>query len=135
MSELFCIRGELRIAPPLKWSEIRTSAFAHTAEPLTDLALNIEREEIQTDDGITTLYACSRALPYTAEPFEPVNLREQVEGLVKEAVGHRVTGQIVLYAHDEPGDIRRIVVEEDGSVREEQAVFCWPDGSSVEHLR
>lgn len=130
------VRGELRIDPPLKWSEIRKSRFLRTEEggtEVTDLVLDVHAARQDTDEGMNTVITCDRAVPWNTSPHDPRNLLENVRGLRAENPGHTVTGELVLYDADFLGDVRRIVSDDVG-VREEKARLVWPDGTEAETL-
>lgn len=140
MSYRSLVRGALRIEPPLNWSEIRQSRFyvegsndfPRATADLPDVVLRVEREDTETDTGLTTVLYCTTAVPYSESRYPACTTAEDVAELRDAFPGHTVTGEIVLYG-DDPGDIRRVVADENG-VREERARHLWPDGTEVKPL-
>lgn len=136
MSHRIAVRGEFLIDPPLKWSEIKNSRFLHSADggaEVTDLVLAVSTEEYDTDEGVSTVITCDRAVPWSHSPYDPRNLLEDAKELRAECAGHTVTGQMVLYDAERLGLVIRVVSDADG-VREEQARLAWPSGGEADPL-
>ncbi|MFE0472457.1 DUF6205 family protein [Streptomyces sp. NPDC058947] len=136
MSLRLVVRGEFRIDPPLKWSDIRNSRFLpadHGGTEITDIVLQVQTETTDDDEGVRTLFTCDRVVPWTRAPYSPTTMLENVEDLRTECSGHSVTGEMVLYDTERVGYVTRVVSDRDG-VREERARLVWPDGSEVEPL-
>lgn len=137
MSYYARIGGYLKISPPLKWSEIRNSEFfpdtmASTYGP--SIALYAEREDVETDEGVSTLITSNSAGPVTDTDFDCRNLGKDVESLasVMKELGHQVEGVLIVQPRDYgDGGIWRVISDADG-VRKEFAKLQWPDGSEVE---
>lgn len=130
------VRGEFRIEPPLKWSEIKTSSFLHAEQGgsgITDLVLQVTSQEYDTEEGLNTVITCDRAVPWTHSPYDPANLLENAEDLRAECAGHEVSGAMILYDTERVGYVTRIVMDANG-VREERARLVWPDGEEAEPL-
>lgn len=130
------VRGEFRIEPPLKWSEIKVSSFLHAEQGgsgITDLVLQVISEDHDTEDGVNTVITCDRAVPWTHSPYDPANLLENAEDLRAECAGHEVTGEMVLYDTERVGLVTRIVMDAEG-VREERARLLWPNDEEAEPL-
>lgn len=132
MSVRVTVRGEFRIEPPLDWFEIKDSPFSVTKNGLDDqdVILAITNKNIETNRGIETVISCDRVIPLMEAPYDARNLLEDVRALRAKFEGHAVTGEMVVYNLDEPGDIRRVIAGPDG-VREESAQILWPDGTPV----
>lgn len=127
--------GYLTIAPPLNWAEIRNSRlYAATTNGrsarLPDVVLQVDSREMETDQGVTTVLSSQFIVPCTESRYQVRSLAEDVQEAIDTFKGHEVRGTLTLWG-EEFGDIRRIVVDEDG-VREEEAILSWPDGSKVE---
>lgn len=132
----FAVRGEFRIDPPLKWSEIKGSSFLREEQggtEVTDIVLQVSTQSFDAEEGVRTVITCDRAVPWSHAPYDPRNLLENVYTLRAECVGHKVTGQVVLYDMERVGHVSRIVSDEKG-VREEQARLVWPDGEDADPL-
>jgi hypothetical protein len=130
------VRGEFHIDPPLKWVEVKNSRFLHTDQggtEITDVVLQVTAEEFDDDEGVRTVITCNRVVPWTASPYDPRNLLENMEELRAECTGHTVTGQMILYDIERVGYVSRIVSDSEG-VREERALLIWPDGSEADPL-
>lgn len=130
------VRGELRIEPPLKLSQIKASSFLPVGDGggrIAEIELQLARDETETDTSLVTVVTCNRVAPWTSSPYDARNLLESVEALMEECAGHDVTGQLVMYDSEFLGCVARIVVDENG-VREERAQLVWPDGSEAEPL-
>lgn len=136
MGPRIAVRGEFRIDPPLKWSEIKVSSFLPQEQggsEITDLVLQVLSEERETEEGVITVLTCDRAIPWTHSPYDPANLLENAEELRAECAGHDVSGEMVLYDTERVGYVTRIAIDGDG-VREERARLLWPDGEEAEPL-
>ena len=89
------LRGEYRIDPPLKWSEIRNNPFLSPKDGGTGLhpvTLRLTAENQETDDALTTIITCSAVGPLMESPFDPGNLEKAVNELRAECEGLTVTG-------------------------------------------
>lgn len=137
MSYTATVGGYLTIDPPLKWSEIRDSPFLLENQVDgtrdTDVVLHLEREEVETDEGLNTVITSKLAVP-CRQAFDCRNLDEDAGLFVKamEGIGRTVRGELIVQPRDYgDGGIWRVVVDEEGA-RKEMAKLQWPDGSEVE---
>ncbi|AXH66277.1 hypothetical protein SEA_SATIS_116 [Streptomyces phage Satis] len=137
MSYTATVTGFLTIEPPLKWSEIRESRFLleNQADGSrdTDVVLDLDREEVETEEGVSTIITCSMAVP-CRRAFDCRNLDEDTGLFVEEMkkLGRTVRGEMVAQPRDYgDGGIWRVVVDEEGA-RKEMAKLQWPDGSEVQ---
>jgi hypothetical protein len=136
MGARIAVRGEYRIDPPLKLSEIKESGFLSSEDgggAIRSIVLALTHDERETDEAVTTVITCSRVVPWMASPFDPRGLLEDVEELRAECAGHTVTGQMVLYDAERLGCVSRVVATPEG-VREEGGRIVWPDGTEVDPL-
>lgn len=136
MGARIAVRGEFRIDPPLKLSEIKESGFLSDDDggsQIRSIVLVLDHEEMETDTSVTTVVTCSRVVPWMASPFDPRGLPEDVEELRAECGGHTVTGQMVLYDSERLGYASRVIADSSG-VREEEARLVWPDGTEADPL-
>jgi hypothetical protein len=138
MSYTARVGGYLTIDPPLRWSEFRESRFFidnTTVGDDPDVILRLEREDVDTDEGVTTLFSCKIAVPLrVGSIYDPRNLAEDCGLLFEELKksGHALKGELVVQPTDYgDGGIWRVVVDDEGA-RKEMAKLQWPDGSEVQ---
>lgn len=136
MSDSTRVVGHLTITPPLNWAEIRSTRFytavaggRHSGN-MPDMILQVDSREVETDEGVNTVLSSQFVVPCTDSRYRLRSLTEDVKELCETFKDHEVRGELTLWGEDY-GDIRRVVVDEDG-VREEKATLSWPDGSEVE---
>lgn len=137
MSYTATVAGYLTIEPPLKWLEIRESRFLaenqNAPKDDTDVVLHLERNEVETEEGISTIITSAMAIPCRSS-FDCRNMHEDVGLFVEEMkrIDRTVRGEIVAQPRDYgDGGIWRVVVDEEGA-RKEMAKLQWPDGTEVE---
>lgn len=137
MSYTATVAGYLTIKPPLKWAEIRESRFLLENQADgnrdTDVVLHLEREEVETEDGISTIITCGMAVPCRPS-FDCRNLKEDTRLFVEEMrkLGRSVSGEMIVQPRDYgDGGIWRVVVDDEGA-RKEMSKLQWPDGSEVQ---
>lgn len=131
------VDGYLTIEPPLKWSEFRESRFfidTNVSADDPDVVLRLEREDVETDEGVSTVFSCRIAVPCRKGAYDPRNLAEDCSLLFEELKksGHTLNGELIVQPRDYgDGGIWRVVVDEEGA-RKEVARLQWPDGSEVQ---
>ena len=134
MSYTGSVTGKFTIDPPLKWSEIKESRFYLGDKPGSrndpGVILDVERSEIETDDGVSIVFTSSSAVPWR-ESFDCRNLEQDVKELADAMTeaGRTVRGEMVV-GGEWVGDIWRVISDGAG-VRKEEACFQWPDGTEV----
>lgn len=139
MSYSAIVGGYLEIEPPLKWSEIRNSKFFVDNNPSgrsdPDVILRLDREDVETEEGISTVFTCKYAVPYRQESVYDCRKLDEDCALLFEQMketGHTLKGELVVQPRDYgDGGVWRVVVDEEGA-RKEMAKLQWPDGSEVE---
>ncbi len=138
MTQMARVGGYLKIEPPLKWSEFRESRFfidnnINSDDP--DVILRMDREDVETDEGVSTAFTCKIAVPLQQDGFyNPRNLVEDCDLLFEElkGLGHTLSGELIVQHRDYgEGGIWRVVVDDEGA-RKEMAKLQWPDGSEVQ---
>ncbi len=132
------VDGYLEIDPPLRWAEFRESRFFvdnSVSDDEPDVVLRMDREDIETEDGVSTVFSCKFAVPLrVGSAYDPRNLAGDCGLLFEELkkTGHTLAGELIVQPLDYgDGGIWRVVVDDEGA-RKETAKLQWPDGSEVQ---
>jgi hypothetical protein len=120
------LSGELRIEPPLTWSEMRESKHLdfESEDGFGVFKIQVLEQEVETEEGVL-----SKKSGVAIEPFEDsvkaYHARENLAEIVAAFPGHRFIGCIEGDG-EEQGDTWRLYVR-DGNVIEHKGVVSWPD--------
>lgn len=128
MPDYDTVRGEIRISPPLNWTEIQQTETIQKRDrsgPIFVLDLLIDKHE--TADGLFTKKTCELFVPRNHK-HPARNLEDQLRKVVEALPGHEFHGEFVCYGED-PENIWRVVAR--GRHVEEQyplaVKIVWPD--------
>ncbi|MFC7817567.1 DUF6205 family protein [Streptomyces sp. NPDC057367] len=122
------VTGEIRIEPPLTWSEIRDNpTLPETAGGRSeyDVRLRIDEETVDTDDGQLTRKTCSALVPAWDDSFKAYHLVEHVQEMIDAFPGHSFTGRLDCEG-EESGDLWRVVIRDGRAVKVTPSIV-WPD--------
>lgn len=117
--------GRIDIDPPLPWMLFKDSP-ARRGNPRfdSDVALVVEVEAIETEDGVLTKQRAVAVEPTTGDSIKHYYPVEHLQAVVELAPGRRFTGH--LEAVGEDGEHWRVKVI-DGVAREIRPVMAWPE--------
>jgi hypothetical protein len=121
--------GEIKIAPPLLWGEIKDSPFVVAGEfgtPDRDCKLRIDAEIVETDEGtLTRKRATAIVCTYDGET-KAYRITEHLQELLNlHGKGRTFSGYIEAEREDS-GDMWRLAVRDGQAARIEPRIV-WPD--------
>ena len=122
--------GEIRISPPLKWSEFRDLDIYTNDERDRLLRLRVSELTTNTEVGevvIRTAVAIEDTLE--GESRKCYSLEEELAVIAQTFPMREFSGHVIR-AGEENGDIERLTIV-NGRLVTEQAILTWPDGSRV----
>lgn len=133
------ITGQIRIEPPLRWSQYRRSPYLAGTH---DLMYVEDVETTETDGGtVTTRTAIGIEAIRDSEPYNYRTVEGDLRAIVAEitalelhtTVRYLLSGFLVEYGIESvPAAVFRFRVDEDRAVLTEKASVRWPDGTEVE---
>jgi hypothetical protein len=123
--------GEIRITPPLTWTEIRQSPFVQDVK----LRLDEQIEDTPTGQVRTVTTAAIEPL-VTGQAFNGYAIEEELQAVINAHPDHHFSGAIVARPLDPDGTPWRYVVTPsaltDQKVIRQEPRIVWPDGTEVD---
>ncbi len=124
------LSGELKVDPPLKWSQIKGHPALEFWNGYDALRIGVDSSAEETDDGTRTIKRGTRVEPYTNYSCKAYENKKSLAQLVAEFPGHTFLGEIHGDG-EETGDYWRLYVDQERRTIMEKARMVWPDGSPV----
>jgi hypothetical protein len=124
-------RGQITIDPPIPWGEIKDSPFTPSVFGYNDRDVRfvVAEESVDTPEG--TLIRRHATGIVQSDEDEPRNeeIHEHLEELVRRhGAGRTFTGRFDMEG-EETGDLWRLKIMPDGTVRRFDPVVQWPEES------
>ena len=120
------LSGELRIEPPLSWTEMKGSRYLEFEgeNGFSVLKIDVLEREIEIDEGTLLKREGLRVVPY-GDSTKAYNIKDNLNGIIAAFPDHRFVGCIEGDG-EEQGDTWRLYVRS-GNVIEHKGVVSWPD--------
>jgi hypothetical protein len=119
--------GEIRIAPPLAWGEVKGSPWL--SDDHGDLMLSLVEEDVtaETDEGtsVFTRKSVNAISPVTDDSYKGYDIVTHLQKIIDAFPGHTFTGYISAEG-EEAGDLWRLAVK-DGRAVKVMPRIVWPD--------
>jgi hypothetical protein len=120
------VDGEIRIEPPLTWSEFKDSPFNTDSDNVNlCVRLDVAEEVVETDDGTLTRKTARAVIPIREDSYKAYRLTEEVQQVIDSFPQHVFTGRLECEG-EQPGDLWRVVVR-NRRAEEIRPKIVWPD--------
>jgi hypothetical protein len=128
VSQFIRLSGRIQIDPPLPWSAIKTSKFLPRAGRNVDVVFDLDRLDVETDDGTLSRKSATGVVPTDTGSGVRNNkaVRDLQELIDTHGAGRTFSGHIEATGEDH-GDFWRLAVV-GGTATKVLPLITWPSG-------